>query len=85
MKNITPIQYTSEPVMAEVLKVVIIEDNLSSFARFGWWLFTAEMNFVDTGISRCEEDDYLAWDGSNTYPYTFVAKAIGVEIIGSIY
>jgi len=81
MRNITPIQYTSEPVIAEVLKVVIVEDNLSSFARFGWWLFTAEMNFVDTGILRCEGEDYTSWDGNNQYPYIFVANQLGLQLI----
>lgn len=67
--------------MAEVLKVVIIEDNLSSFARFGWWLFTAEMNFVDSGICLCDGEDYTSWDGNNQYPYIFVANQLGLEII----
>lgn len=81
MKNITPIQFTSEEVMSEVLKVTIIEDDLSTYAKFSWWLFTAEMAYVDTGIVRCEDVDYTNWSGDNNYPYTFVANVLNLTLV----
>ncbi len=81
MKQITPIQYTNEEILAEHIKVIIIEDDLETFARFAWWMFSADMTLVDDGIVRCEGTDYSTWTGHNEFPYTFVADTLGLEII----
>jgi hypothetical protein len=81
MRQIKPVQFTNEQILAEYLKVVIIEDDLTSFARFAFILFTSEMVTVDSGIVRCEGTDYTDWDGNNEFPYIYVASQINIELI----
>jgi hypothetical protein len=85
MVQIVPFQATTSGPLATQLQVSVTDDDLYASANFRWVLFDVIGQVVNNGLIPCEEDDYLAWDGNNTYPYTFVAKAIGVEIIGNLY
>lgn len=81
MKEIVPINQTGTELLATTLKVNILDDNLETFCSFSWWLFTQSGELVNTGVIRCEGNEYSAWSGDNNYPYTFVATYLGLEII----
>lgn len=85
MVQIVPFQATTEGPLATQLQVSATDDDLYASANFRWVLFDEIGQAVNNGLVPCVEEDYTTWDGSNTYPYTFVAKVIGVEIIGNIY
>lgn len=84
MKQITPIDQANNGLLSTTLRVGILDDNLETFCSFSWWLFTEEGTLVNTGTIRCDQEDYSNWDGSNEYPYTFIAGKLGVQIIGNI-
>ena len=81
MRNIEPIRYTDEDVLSTQIRVGIVEDDLATFSRFAWWLFTAEGAPVDSGVIICDGDNYLSWDGNNEFPYEYTATTIGVVLI----
>jgi hypothetical protein len=82
MKQITPVQDTSdETLIATQLRVLGVSDDYETQATFNWYLFTETGELVNNGTLICAEEDYLLWDGSNEFPYTFVAGVKNLEII----
>lgn len=82
MKQIEPIQYVpTSPLIATLITVWIISDNLVDQALFGWQLLTDQQEIVDNGTVACEGQDYANWDGNRQFPYTFTANALGVTLI----
>lgn len=74
MKQIAPKQDTNDvTLIATQLRVAIYHDDLESQATFNWYLFTETGELVNNGTLICAEEDYLLWDGSNEFPYNFVA------------
>lgn len=75
MKQISPVQDTNnESLIATQLRVIGVSDDYESQATFNWYLFTETGELVNNGTVICAEEDYLLWDGSNEFPYTFVAS-----------
>jgi len=81
MKNIEPIQYTNEPVLATQLLVVSVNDDLTSQCSFDWKLFDVNDTLVDNGILVCTGTDYSNWSGDNNYPYLFVVSQLNLTIV----
>lgn len=81
MVQITPFQATTEGPLATQLLVTCTDDDLSQSANFRWVLFDVNGEQVNNGTIPCIETDYTNWNGSNTYPYAFVATYLGLEII----
>lgn len=92
MKQIQPVQiWTANGTKtAEYFDARIIADDLETSATFYWNLNAASVD--EEGVSKPAEqlaegncsmsnEEYLAWDGSNTAAYAFVASAINVVII----
>lgn len=90
MKQIKSIQiWTSQGTKtAEYFDARIIADDLETSATF-YWNMNAKSDdaenpigqqLIDGNISMSGED-YDAWSGSNEAAYSFVANAIGIEIV----
>jgi hypothetical protein len=77
MKQIQPIDYNGNGVIATQLKVQSVNDDLATQCTFCWYLFDDNGTPVDNGSVQCMGADYTAWSGDNNYPYTFVAANIG--------
>lgn len=73
MRNITPIQFTNEPILATKLDVTVshVTDALTSFANFSWSLHSDDGELVNNGVTVCDGDNYTSWDGNENYPYEF--------------
>jgi hypothetical protein len=84
MVQIVPFQATTSGPLATQLSVLSTDDDLYASANFRWVLFDVIGQVVNNGLIPCEGEDYLAWDGNNVYPYSFVAGILGVEIIGNV-
>ncbi len=84
MVQIVPFQATTGGPLATELQVSVTDDDLYASANFRWVLFDAIGQVVNNGLIPCMDQDYTNWDGSNTYPYTFVAGVLGVQIIGNV-
>ena len=80
MKQIEPIQYTTEGNEATQLLVTSINDDLLTFCNFDWKLFDTAGSLVDNGLLLCTGTDYSNWNGDNIYPYIFVANNLAKSI-----
>jgi len=56
-------------------------DNLIDTVVFYYSLNTSEGNKVTDGNITMSGQDYLAWNGSNDYAWTWASKTLGLEII----
>lgn len=96
MKQIQPVQIwtASGTKSAEFFDARIIADDLETSCTFYWNLNAGSSVTDENGLEsnapgeqlaegNCSMsgDDYLAWDGSNTAAYQYVANQIGVVII----
>lgn len=81
MKEITPIQYTTDGPICTYIKVWSRNDDLTERCDFEWILFNSIGQVVTNGMIPCEEENYTTWTGDNNYPFTYVANIIGVELI----
>jgi hypothetical protein len=75
-----------------LLKVYIASDNLIDSCLLRWMLFVATTTTIDgvdvttvtqtaTGSLSITGTDYSGWDGSNTFPYTFVADELELTLV----
>ena len=81
MKQIQPMQLTSEPLIATQLLIQSVNDDLATSCRFEWKLFTEDGTYVNNGTIDCVGEDYTNWQGDNNYPYVFVANFLNLTII----
>jgi len=70
----------SDTVLARFLNVSITSDNLKSEATFHWVLFGSGAVPLQMGDIVCSDEDYTNWNGSNVYPFIFVADKLGLAI-----
>lgn len=69
-------KYT-DTALSTYLGVRIISDDLKSTCTLYWALFADNVVTVD-GNATISGDDYLAWNGNNLYPFTFVGKLYNI-------
>ena len=84
MKKIKPLQIWKPGVTgkASALSASITADNLRDSAFIAWQLLDDSQKItLAYGSESISGDDYLVWDGSNDYVFSFIASKIGVEII----
>jgi len=81
MKQIEPIQYTTDGPVCTHIKVWSRNDDLNERADFEWILFNSIGQIVTKGMIPCEGNNYTVWAGDNNFPYTYVADILGLEII----
>jgi len=81
MRQIEPIQNTTDGNLATQLLVTIVTDDLLSFCSFDWKLFDDNGTLVNNGLLSCFGEDYSNWNGNNDYPYSFVATAKNLTLL----
>ena len=83
MKEIKPISIwvNGDYKIAIQFLLHINYDNLIDTAVFYYSLNTIEGNKVTDGNITMTVADYLAWNGSNDYAWTWASKTLGLEII----
>lgn len=87
MKKIEPIQIwqNGQQVEATYFAAVSQSDNLKDAASFQYTLFAGTDNpsvSVASGGFAMGGEDYANWDGSNDYPYIWLAEKLNLQIIG---
>ena len=65
---------------AAYLNVTSNSDNLKDAASLHWVLFSLGSKPLVTGDIPLIGSDYRGWDGSNVYPFQFVAGKLGLAI-----
>lgn len=63
------------------LGVKIISDDLKSSSILYWVLFQSNGVKSAEGNVTISGEDYKNWDGSNVYPFNFVAKKLKIELL----
>ena len=93
MKQIEPISIwkNGESQEANILNAYIINDNLATSCSFYYQLCssgegTEAMPLVigqtlAEGNVTMQGDDYLAWDGSNDYAFSYIATKLNLTLI----
>ena len=93
MKPIQPITIwkNGESQEANLLNAIIINDNLATSCSFYYQLSssgegTEEMPLVigqtlAEGNVTMSGEDYLAWDGSNDYAFSYIATKLNLTLI----
>lgn len=84
MKQIQPIQIWSLGNIkdATLLLVTLTGDNLKDSAFLSWQLIHEGSNSsLSHGTVSISGEEYLNWDGSNSFAYLYVADQIGVKIL----
>jgi len=93
MRKIEPVQVwkNGEQLEASLLNATIVNDNLKSACTFYYQLLTGgdgtEAMPITYGQSVAEGnisldgENYLAWDGSNDYAFTYIAKKLNLTLI----
>jgi hypothetical protein len=80
-----------EQLEATLLNAIIVNDNLESACTFYYQLLTGgdgtEAMPISVGQSVAEGnisldgENYLAWDGSNDYAFTYIAEKLNLTLI----
>ena len=93
MRQIEPIQAwkNGEQLEANFLNAYIINDNLESSCSFYYSLNTGGEGTeamplimgqaVAEGNLTMDGENYLAWDGSNDYAFTYIAEKLNLTLI----
>ena len=89
MKQIEPIQIwkNGESQEANLLNAYIINDNLENSCSFYYQLCSSGEQPDTIGQSLAEGnvsmsgEDYLAWDGSNDYAFSYIAEQLNLTLI----
>jgi len=93
MKKIEPVQVwkNGESQEANLLNAYIVSDNLKSACCFYYSLNASQEatkenqliigQVLAEGNLSMSEDEYIAWDGSNDYPFTYIAEKLNLTII----
>jgi hypothetical protein len=93
MKQIEPIQAwkNGEQLEANLLNAYIINDNLATSCSFYYSLNTSGEGteamplvlgqVVAEGNITLDGENYLAWDGSNDYAFSYIAEKLNLTLI----
>jgi len=93
MKRIESVQIwkSGEQLEATLLNAIIVNDNLESACTFYYQLFTGgdgtEAMPISVGQTVAEGniyldgENYLSWDGSNDYAFTYIAEKLNLTLI----
>jgi hypothetical protein len=93
MKRIEPIQAwkNGEQLEANFLNAFIIRDNMKDFAEFYYSLKTGGEGTeamplimgqaVAEGNLTMDGENYLAWNGSNDYAFSYIAEKLNLTLI----
>ena len=93
MKKIEPILVwkNGEQLEARLLNAIIVNDNLESACTFYYQLLTggdgtesmpiAVGQSVAEGNISLDGENYLAWDASNDYAFTYIAEKLNLTLI----
>jgi hypothetical protein len=81
-----------EQLEATLLNAIIVNDNLETACTFYYQLLTGgdgtEAMPISVGQSVAEGnismsgEDYLGWDGSNDYAFSYIADKLNLIIVG---
>jgi len=93
MKKIEAVQIwkNGKQLEASLLNATIVNDNLESYCTFYYQLLTGgdgtEAMPISVGQSVAEGnisldgENYLSWDGSNDYAFTYIAEKLNLTLI----
>jgi len=93
MEKIEAVQIwkNGEQLEATLINAIIVNDNLESACTFYYQLLTGgqgtEAMPISVGQSVAEGnislsgEDYLAWNGSNDYAYSFIATKLNLTLV----
>jgi hypothetical protein len=93
MKKIEAVQIwkNGEQLEATLLNAIIVNDNLETACTFYYQLLTGgdgtEAMPISVGQSVAEGnisldgENYLSWDGSNDYAFTYIAEKLNLTLI----
>jgi hypothetical protein len=93
MKKIEPVQIwkNGEQLEASLLNATIVNDNLESACNFYYQLMTGgdgtEAMPIAVGQSVAEGnislsgEEYLDWNGSNDFAYSYIAEKLNLSLI----
>ena len=93
MKKIEPLQVwkNGEQLEASLLNAMIVNDNLESACTFYYQLLTGgdgtELMPITYGQSVAEGnislngEEYLEWNGSNDFAYSYIAEKLNLTLI----
>lgn len=89
MKKIEPITIwkNGESQEANLLNAYIINDNLATSCSFYYQLCSSGEQPDSIGQSLADGnitmsgDDYLAWDGSNDFAFSYIAEKLNLTLI----
>ena len=89
MKLIEPIRIwkNGESQEANLLNAYIINDNLQSSCSFYYSLNSSGEGTENTGEKLADgnvtmdEENYLAWDGSNDFAFSYIAEKLNLTLI----
>lgn len=86
MKKIEPIQIwqNGQQVEATYFAAVSQSDNLKDAASFQYTLYAGQDSpsvSVASGGFAMGGEDYANWDGSNDYPYVWLAEKLNLTIV----
>lgn len=86
MVNIQPVQLFTNygPANATKLNLIVIEDDLKSFAKFQYFLCDANEISLYSNNLTMNEPDYTNWNNDtdiNAAAYTWAAAELGLTII----
>jgi hypothetical protein len=93
MRKIEPVQAwkNGEQLEANLLNAYIINDNLQSSCSFYYSLNTSGEGteamplvlgqVVAEGNITLDGENYLAWDGSNDYAFSYIAEKLNLTLI----
>lgn len=93
MKQIKPVQIwkNGEQFEAIYLNAYIINDNLQSFCSFYYQLCSSGQGteampivmgqMLTEGNIPLDGENYLAWDGSNDYAFSYIAEKLNLTLV----
>jgi hypothetical protein len=93
MRKIEPVQVwkNGEQLEASLLQATIVNDNLESYCSFYYQLMTGgdgtEAMPIAVGQSVAEGnisltgENYLDWNGSNDFAYSYIAEKLNLTLI----
>jgi hypothetical protein len=93
MRKIEPVQVwkNGEQLEANLLQAIIVNDNLESACNFYYQLLTGgdgtEAMPITVGQSVAEGnislggENYLDWNGSNDFAYSYIAEKLNLTLI----
>jgi hypothetical protein len=79
--NISPVKWKyNDTVNVTKLSVTSASDDFNLYCKVQWQVLDDSSVVHDSGIIVITGTDYSNWNGSNSYPATYVANKLGVTI-----